>query len=363
MMYGGTLQSYRKAGDLINRFRHQEQGGTPHRTLHDNTEKEGGKLIDHIALKSKEILNENQFAEDGAYQGNNTSYRDDLPATLSLDKVKAAAEELDCQFGIEDMLENPVCFEDPEKAVRIFIDDVTVKRQKAEREKGGSKEKAKRKYVHNTIAHVENDERRYTLNGHGTKAALCYLTAFILNNALSHSRFQFFTDGHKSLNEAILKLFKWKLNVGIILDWFHLEKKCKEQLSMAMKGRIIRNNVVEEIKPLLWHGRTDAAISLLEGLDEKSIKNKEKVEKLIAYLIRNKPYIPCYAIRSQLGLRNSSNTGEKMNDLTVSERQKHNGMSWSKDGSVALASLTALKRNKEAKLWFEGEDLNFKLAA
>ena len=87
------------------------------------------------------------------------------------------------------------------------------------------------------------------------------------------------------------------------------------------------------------------------------------MEKLVGYLHRNKPYIPCYAIRKQLGLRNSSNIGEKMNDLIVSERQKHNGMSWSKPGSVALASVTALKRNKETKRWFEKRELEFKMAA
>jgi hypothetical protein len=40
-----------------------------------------------------------------------------------------------------------------------------------------------------------------------------------------------------------------------------------------------------------------------------------------------------------------------------------NGMSWSKSGSVALASVTALKRNKECDRWFEKHQLNFKLAA
>ena len=52
-----------------------------------------------------------------------------------------------------------------------------------------------------------------------------------------------------------------------------------------------------------------------------------------------------------------------MNDLIVSNRQKHNGMSWSKDGSIALASITALKRNNENKKWFHERKLNFRLAA
>jgi hypothetical protein len=52
-----------------------------------------------------------------------------------------------------------------------------------------------------------------------------------------------------------------------------------------------------------------------------------------------------------------------MNDLIVSDRQKNNGMSWSKQGSVALASVTSMKRNGEAKIWFEKGELEFKLAA
>ena len=77
----------------------------------------------------------------------------------------------------------------------------------------------------------------------------------------------------------------------------------------------------------------------------------------------NRPYIPCYAARKELGLCNSSAAGEKANDLIVSERQKHNGMSWAKKGTVALATITALAQNNEYKKWFEEKDIDFKLAA
>ena len=89
----------------------------------------------------------------------------------------------------------------------------------------------------------------------------------------------------------------------------------------------------------------------------------EMLDKLIKYLMRNKPYIPCYAARKELGLCNSSAIGEKMNDLVVPNRQKHNGMNWSKADSVCLATITALKRNKENDKWFETKGLSFKLAA
>ncbi|MDL1968689.1 MAG: hypothetical protein LWW97_09130 [Deltaproteobacteria bacterium] len=93
---------------------------------------------------------------------------------------------------------------------------------------------------------------------------------------------QFFTDGHKVLNETILKWFIWYKNIGLILDWFHLEKKCKKQLSLAMKGRVVRNQILDKLMPLLWYGLTDNAISF----------------------------------------------------LIVSSRQKHNGISWVKGASV-----------------------------
>jgi hypothetical protein len=362
MIYGDTEKSYRKTAKLINRIRYQEEGGTPYRTLRENTEKEGSDLIDYVEGKTKGILIENGFSEDGLCRGDEAAYANQA-VTISRGRIIEAAKKcLDNETGNE-MLGNPVCYEDPENTVNISIDDVNVKKQEESRQKGGNPEETKRKYVHNTVVHVSKGDRSYTLNGYGIKTVLCFLIAFIFNNNLTADRLQFFTDGHKILNETILKCFNWFKNIGIILDWFHLVKKCKEQLSMAMKGRVARNEVLEQLLPLLWHGLTDKAIALIEETDRGQIKNQAIMEKLVEYLHRNKPHIPCYAIRKQLGLRNSSNIGEKMNDLIVSDRQKHNGMSWSKPGSVALASVTALKRNKETKSWFEKRELEFKMAA
>jgi hypothetical protein len=53
-------------------------------------------------------------------------------------------------------------------------------------------------------------------------------------------------------------------------------------------------------------------------MDTKKIKNIDAIEKLINYLELRPPYIPGYADRAQLGLRNSSNIGEKANDLFIS---------------------------------------------
>jgi hypothetical protein len=132
-------------------------------------------------------------------------------------------------------------------------------------------------------------------------------------------------------------------------------EKCKLQLSLAMKGREARNAVLEQLRPLLWHGCVDAAITTLRNVSASQIKNQAAIDKLVGYFERNRSSIPCYAVRKTLGLRNSSQAGEKANDLTVSTRQKHNGMSWRARGSTALAAITALVKNREYSRWFRNQ--------
>jgi hypothetical protein len=71
--------------------------------------------------------------------------------------------------------------------------------------------------------------------------------------------------------------------------------------------------------------------------------------------------VPCYALRERLGLRNSSNRGEKANDLVVARRQKHNGMSWSDDGSFAFATVATAVSNGELDNWVHRRLFSFNL--
>jgi hypothetical protein len=346
---------------LINRIRHQE-GATPERTVADNTEREGEKLRVFIEKKTQDILAEHLFTEEGVPQ-EKEAYRVKEVACIGEEEIEKAIER--CDFSQQEkaeVIKNPVLYEASEKTVNISIDDVNVKHQKEER-KGNAKKPEEREYVHNTVVHIHRGGVSYTLNGFGVFSTLRILIAFLLHNDLLKNRLQFFVDGQKTLHAAIITAFSWLHNVGILLDWYHLEKKCKGELSMAMKGRTIRNTVLGQLMHLLWYGMVDKAIAYLTTLSEDWIKDRSHTECLIQYIERNRPYIPCYAVRKMLGLRNSSNRGEKENDLIVSHRQKHNGMSWSESGSVALATLSALKRNNEYKKWFEEGDLAFKLAA
>lgn len=368
-VYGSCEQSYRKTSELINRTRHQP-GATPSRTLRDNTEAEGAEIIDFIEIKAKEILEENEFTPEGEYKGDKKKKKyGRRKSHLPKSKIQKAIESCcDCDEIKEEIRNNPVGYENPEKTVNISMDDVGVKEQKSHRKRRQKdveklQEKKKRKYVHNTIVHVEKGEKSYVLNGYGIINVLRLLIAFLLHNNLLKHNLLFFIDGHKILLDSILRRFAWFKNITIILDWYHLEKKLKEQLSLAMKGRDIRNAILKDVSTFLWYGLVDSAVEYLRQIDKNLVKNEEALQKLITYLQRNTPYIPCYAVRKILELRNSSNIGEKMNDLLVSERQKHNGMSWSRNGSVALASITALVRNGELERWLEINEIEFRFAA
>ena len=366
LVHGVVDDSYRKTSALINRIRHQA-GATPHRTLCDASEWEGAQILVEMERRTDQILQEHAFTLEGTPPAECVDRT--TSTELSAEEVQAAMDSCEQSEALkEGMRDNPVPYEVSSSQVYVTIDLVGVKRQKAERSKRAPKEKKKKEkkqYAYTTIAHVEQDESSYVIAAKGVVGVLRMVLALLLHNGLGQEGLIFLMDGQKTLQAAILRAFSWWGALQLILDWYHLEKKCKEGLSLAMKGREIRNATLEELRHLLWHGWTDRAIQFLQDLDANQIKQEEAREQLILYLERSKPYIPCYAIRRQLGLRNGSSIGEKMNDLVVSERQKHNGMSWSPEGSVGLAALTALIRNQEQSLWFKKKtiELQLKLAA
>ena len=362
LAYGTSEESYRKASALINRVRHQEDA-TPSRTLRENTEYEGRQVMAHMEQQATTILQERGFTAEGAPTEVATDRGPQTLVTLPPEQVEQAVRACAPEpEWVPEMERNPVPYEDPTHSTNVSLDDVGVKRQKATRKSSaGPTEEPKR--VYNTIAHIAHAGQSYIINGQGVAKVLRLVLAFLLNNHLLMYNLLFFVDGQRTLYTTILGTFAWLTSFQIVLDWFHLQKRCKQQLSLALKGREMRNALLEELLPCLWHGCVDRAIALLQSVEPAQIKNQKALTDLIGYLERNRPYLPCYSVRKRLGLRNSSNRGEKANDLVVSDRQKHNGMSWSNPGSVALAAVTALVRNQEYKRWFHTSTLSFAFSA
>jgi len=267
-------------------------------------------------------------------------------------------KEKDVQIEVSELHE---VFENPFGSVNISVDEVGVKKQKENGRSKNSKKKEHKEYVRNTVIHVQNGKGQYILNGLGVLGTLRILAAFLLNNGLfNKATLLFFVDGARDLHSAINTMFGW-IPFRIILDWYHLVEKCKMQLSLALKNRDMRNKVLEKVLAYLWVGKVDHAVKVLRDVDKNSIKNESAIDRLIGYFDRNYNYIPCYALRKKLGLRISSNRGEKANDLVVSDRQKHNGMSWSMGGSSSLASVITLHQNKEQFNWLLKRNIKFKL--
>lgn len=242
LIYGDTEKSYRKTARLINRIRYMDKDGTTSRTLHEVTEREGTALLEHITRKSEQILSDHGFEETGVYWGENPEYTQSGPVFLSQPRVNNALSACaeGCMFS-DSYIDNSIGYEDPCEAVNIAIDDVNVKRQEDSRIPGHKRNKHKRKYAHNTIARLSHNGTKYVLNGASITSLLPIIMSFLLANGLFGKRFQFFTDGHSVLNTAIMNFCSWKSNMGIILDWYHLGKKCGELLSQAMQGRALRN--------------------------------------------------------------------------------------------------------------------------
>ncbi len=197
------------------------------------------------------------------------------------------------------------------------------------------------------------------------------LLAFLLvNDIMRDRRIVFFTDGARCIKDYIGKFFAFR-EYSIVLDWLHLAKKCKEFMSMGVKGLGKRNRkrkedkkaIIHNLQSILWTGNIEKAKAYLNGLPKGNIQRQEKIDELIAYLDRKSPDVACYALRKEHGLRISSNRVEKGNDIIVAKRQKHNGMAWSVAGSGALAALTMTKQNHELDRWIETGFLSLDLAA
>ena len=94
----------------------------------------------------------------------------------------------------------------------------------------------------------------------------------------------------------------------------------------------------------------EAAIELLRGASEW-VRTPTSVEDLIGYLEKRRAYIPDYEQRQRAGLWIASTRVEKHNDWAVSGLCKHQGMSWSPPGVLALAALEAARRDGELDEW------------
>lgn len=371
--------SYRRVADVSNSFLHRRDGQSiSHTTSKDRMVALGRRIIEGWDEESERVLSAHGIdVETGIIDDDAT-----IPMAARLPSLPPPAGEQRAADFISDYnkreMEEHYKVKDAdalagteasrEGCCYISVDDVGVKQQKATRGAGSQKEG---KFLENTVIHVQADTLEYTITSTGMDKAFRILVAFLLANGLMEDkRIVFFSDGATNIRNRINEFFAFREHT-LILDWAHLEKKIREISCMAIKGkgkdskkaREDKKRIVGQMLHMLWVGNTEDAVGYLRKLDSKNIKSQRWVDELVGYLERKKEHIVCYAFRKSLNLRISSNRVEKENDIIVAKRQKHNGMSWSKEGSGALAAITATMGNDKLKNWLYGERNLLKIAS
>lgn len=373
-----SKRSYRDNAAHLNRSRRQAQGGTPVTTLQDNARKEGTRVLGFLERHSQSVLEAHGFDARGQPgEAPVAQFKEGADRRLDAQQVREGLA-LVCQ-GMVARGFSPAqiatvrkqaadaVHEDPAHCTNVAIDDVDVKKQKAQRERPKARatqapaqgdappaalaRTAKRPKVANTVARIDQGAKSFTLSGGSVGQVLRFVLAFLLGNGLLSGRVHVFTDGYKSLQNAIVAFFAWHPRVWLVLDWYHLVKKFKEDLSLACRGRAIRNGHLRLLVRFLWYGLVTEARQHLAAIPAGDLKDVDAIKRLDGYLERNKGSIPCYALRSRLGLRNASSPVESANNEVTARRQKRNGMSWSKPGSHALTALSVLVRNGGHATW------------
>ncbi len=362
-----TKTSYRDSTDIINRFLGRSGANTIKlRTLSDTICRTGAEISQELSNITSLILTMYGFDTESGLPLEDVVLPNNITTLALPDKVEIDTKKIeDAIFAINDSREEKIPFKAddviiesvPSESVYVSVDDVGVKQQKNSRKEGSIRDS---KYVENTVAHIQYGEKSYILTGIGMRNVFKSVLAFLLaNNLLSHELI-FMTDGARDLKSHIQSVFQFR-PYTVVLDWFHLKKRCQERLSQSIRGKDRRNAVLEKALRYLWVGDVPGATEYLRSLDSKDIKNANWLDDLISYFDNKGDAITCYALRAKLGLRNSSNPVEKANDLLVAQRQKHNGMAWSSKGSGSLAALQMVYLNNQSDYWFQKRKLKFSL--
>jgi hypothetical protein len=360
------LISFRECAKVLNRIRQQSnKNSTTARTVCNIIERQGNLIRQNIEEKAEVVLKENGIEiNEKTISSSMLNCTNKEVTKINQEIVNFVSERYNSDKKDEFKISTEsikASYEEPKvEYAQISADDVLARHQKDEGREKDSLPPEKRSFVKNSIVHIQSGLKKYHINSFSIDKAFKILLAFILMNSLNLNEYLiFYADGAADIKCAIQKYFSW-IKYKLILDWYHLDKKCKQRLSSAIKNKVDKEEILRILGAHLWLGNIDNAIKYLRDLNKNLIKSQTQIDLLIQYIEKNRPNIPCYALRKELGLRISSNSVEKSNDLFVANRQKDNNTSWSKYGSVALTTISALNYNNEKNNWLDNKTINMK---
>lgn len=244
-------------------------------------------------------------------------------------------------------------------SVFVTIDGVLVPRQKEEHGKGTVRDS--KNVLQYTAVLMHKDLKRYFVAG-SAEECLMSINAFILNTPeLRQKDVHCITDGEKKLKELTTKIFSYT-QVYHNLDYFHFRKNIDEKITAALKGsKEDKEAFISLINAKIWEGNHKQALNLLcmlrDGVQTEftyenktstcRIRSPDSVQLVIDYYQRCYTQLVPFAASRALGLTIASSMSEMSNDLLITDRQKNNHSSWTKNGSLYLAFITAALHNEE----------------
>lgn len=151
------------------------------------------------------------------------------------------------------------------------------------------------------------------------------------------------TDGARSIRLFFERVFG--VVIVLILDWYHLDKKVWELMSMIAWNKADKETHCRALLACLWEGKVEEALDYLRH--SVSPRNEKKHHELMTYLTKHNTEIINYQARQEAGKPIGSGRMEKGVDHVIGRRQKDNGMSWSEVGSKALGLLKIHELNEQ----------------
>ena len=209
----------------------------------------------------------------------------------------------------------------------------------------------KRRKLYIRTARIATQEGFRYLSGQG-KDVLNQLYLLLLLCGGPESWVTLLGDGARWIRNFFNERLPTFINKELVLDWYHLTKKCYEMTSMICYGRKAKAALMGPLISHLWRGQVDDAIARLETY-RPDCRNEQKLDKLINYLSARKPYLVNYQDRRARRIYIGSGHAEKACDLIVSRRQKHKGMHWSRETADGLAALKTLVLNDGWDLYWQ----------
>ena len=235
------------------------------------------------------------------------------------------------------------------KEILYLEDGIQVKKQK---EKRDCQNKIKRERINTDIALLEknNGDYEYITDCLFNDKKSCSFVDIVKSKLIKYyndnslpPNILAITDGAKNIRNHLSSIFE--CNVNVILDWYHLNKKLYELLSMISFNKSEKNEHLAFLLGKLWKGNVDSCLDYLSGINSR---NQSKLDELLKYLTKHKSEIINYELRNKIGKPIGSGRMEKGVDLVIGNRQKRKGMSWSKKGSRSLGLLKVKELNMAA---------------